>query len=220
MKISLNEAFRYQNFLTKMRVELSSFLEDDYFVITRTEEHYRKDAAPGLVNETIIQDRDEIYNGITPNAAIKLLSELNNEREKLSTAIHKAKQSVCLKSGVGIDEAVMLNKERRLIADVFKYLAFLKPIPQRLKRNCGSVYKFTESEKNGAQQVMISYDVLLKSAIDYDRNNVKFEYKRLLKEADSISSEIDEIFAGKIVEFEMAYDIRSTIHEIIEDMGV
>ena len=219
MKISLNEAFRYQNFLTKMREELSYFLEDNSFVITRSEEHYRKDAAPGLVNETIIRDRDEIYNGITPNAAIKVLSEVNREREKLSAAIHKAKQSVCLKSGVGIDEAVMLNKERRAIADVFKYLAFLKPIPQRLKRNGGSVYKFTESEKNGAQQVMISYDVLIKSAIDYDRNNVKSEYKRLLKEADSISSEIDEVFAGKIVEFDMAYDIRSTIHEIIEDMS-
>ena len=102
MKISLNEAFRYQNFLTKMRLELSRFLEDDYFVITRTEEHYRKDAAPGLVNETIIQDRDEIYDGITPNAAIKLLSKINKEREKLSTAIHKAKQSICIKSGVGI----------------------------------------------------------------------------------------------------------------------
>jgi hypothetical protein len=219
MKLSLNEAFRYQNFLTKMRTDLSNFLEDDYFVITRTEEHYRKDAAPGLVNETITQERDEIYSGITPNEAIKLLSEVNKEREKLSVAIHKSKQSVYLNSGIGIDEAVMLNKERRAIANVFKYLAFLKPIPQRLKRNGGSVYKFTESEKNGAQQVMISYDVMVKSAIDYDRNNVKSEYKRLLKEADSISSEIDEIFAGKTVEFEMAYDIRSTIHEIIEDKG-
>ena len=219
MKISLNEAFRYQNFLTKMRTDLSRYLEDDYFVILRTEEHYRKDAAPGLVNETIVQERDEIYEGISPNAAIALLSEVNKERERLSKAIYKAKQSVHLSSGIGIDEAVMLNKERRTIAGVFKYLAFLKPIPQMLDRNGGRAYKFTESEKNGAQQVMISYDVLLKSAIDYDRNNVKSEYKRLLNEADTISSEIDEIFAGKIIEFEMAYDIRSTICEIIEDMG-
>jgi len=219
MKISLNEAFRYQNFLTKMRTELSNYLEDDYFVITRIEEHYRQDAAPGLVNETITQERDETYNGITPNAAIKLLTGVTKERERLLAAIYKAKLAVCLNSGVGIDEAVMLNKERRAIADVFKYLAFLKPIPQRLNKNGGRAYKFTESEKNGAQQVMISYDVLLKSTIDYDRNNVKSEYKRLLKEADSISSEIDEIFTGKIVEFEMVYDIRSTIQEIIEDMG-
>ena len=219
MKISLNEAFRYQNYLTKMRAELSNFLEDDYFVILRTEEHYRKDAAPGLVNETIVQERDEIYDGITPNAAIKLLSEVNKERERLAAAIYKAKKSISLSSGIGIDEAVMLNKERRAIADVLKYLAFLKPTPQMLNRNGGRAYKFTESEKNGAQQVMISYDVLVKSAIDYDRNNVKSEYKRILKEADSISSEIDEIFAGKIVDFKAVYDIRSTICEIIEDMG-
>jgi len=219
MKISLNEAFRYQNYLTKVRTELSRYLADSCFVIKRTEEHYRQDAAPGLVNETIIQEKGEIYEGISPNAVINLLSKVNKERERLSAAIHKAKLSVCLKSGIGIDEAVMLNKERRTIADVFKYLAFLKPTPQILSRNGGRAYKFTESEKNGAQQVMISYDVLHKSAIDYDRNNVKFEYKRLLKEADSVSSEIDEIFTGKIVEFEAAYDITSTICEIIEDMS-
>jgi len=219
MKLSLNEAFRYQNFLTKMRTDLSCYLADDAFVITRTEEHYRKDAAPGLVNETIIEERDEMYNGITPNAAIKLLSEVTKERERLSAAIHAAKKSANLSSGVGIDEAVMLNKERRAIADVFKHLAFLQPTPQRLQKYGGRTFMFSESEKKGAQQVMISYDIMVKSAIDYDRNNVKSEYKRLLKEADAISSEIDEIFAGKTIELVPAYDIRSTICEIIEDMG-
>jgi hypothetical protein len=219
MKLSLNEAFRYQNYLTKMRTDLSNYLEDDDFVITRTEEHYKKDAAPGLVNETITRERDEIYNGITPNAAIKLLTEVSKERERLSAAIYAAKQSVSLASGVGIDEAVMLNKERRVIADVFKHLASLKPAPQRLDKYGGRVFKFFESEKKGAQQVMISYDILVKSAIDYNRNNVKSEYKRLLKEADIVSSEIDGIFAAKNVEFEPAYDIRSTISEIIEDMS-
>jgi hypothetical protein len=194
-------------------------LGDDGFVITRTEEHYKKDAAPGLVNESITKDRNEVYNGMTPNAVIKLLSEISKERERLSAVIHKAKQSICLSSGVGIDEAVMINKERRAIADVFKYLAFLRPTPQRLEKNGGSAYMFSESEKNGAQQVMISYDVLVKTSIDYDRNNVKSEYKRLLKEADSVSSEIDGILAGKIIEFEPAYDIRSTTYELIEDMG-
>ena len=44
-----------------MRAELSNFLEDDYLVILRTEEHYRKDAAPGLVNETIIQEQQQVF---------------------------------------------------------------------------------------------------------------------------------------------------------------
>jgi hypothetical protein len=111
----------------------------------------------------------------------------------------------------------MLNKERRAIADTFKQLAFLKPTPQQLKRGGGKTFMFTESEKNGAQQVAISYDILVKSAIDYDRNIVKAEYKRLLKEADSVSAEIDEIFAKKIVDFEAAYDFQSTVGDIIED---
>ena len=109
--------------------------------------------------------------------------------------------------------------ERREIADIFKHLAFLKPAPQRLNKYGGSTYKYSESDSYGGRQVEISYDVLIKSAIDYDRNTVKSEYKRLLKEADSISSEIDEIFAGKIVEFNMAYDFNNTINELLEDMS-
>ena len=219
MKISLNEAFRYQNFLTKIRTELSCYLNDDGFVITKTEEHYRSKAAPGLTDETVIVVRDEQYNGITPNEAIKLLSEVTKERERLSAAIFAAKSTVKLSSGIGIDEAVMLNKERRTIAETFKRLAFLKPTPQCMKRSGGTTHKFTESTQYGGQQLLISYDILMKSAIDYDRNVVKSEYKRLLKEADIISSEIDEIFAKKIVEFEAVYDIQSTVGDIIESMG-
>jgi hypothetical protein len=219
MKISLNEAFRYQNFLTKIRTELEQYLGDNSFVTTKTEEHYRAKAAPGLADETIPVERSEVYNGISPNAVIKLLSEITQERERLSAAVFAAKSTVKLSSGIGVDEAVMLNKERRTIADTFKRLAFLKPTPQQLRRDCGQAYKFTESEKHGGQQVLIYYDILVKSAIDYDRNVVKAEYKRLLKEADSISVEVDEIFAKKIVEFEAAYDIQSTVGDIVESMG-
>jgi hypothetical protein len=67
--------------------------------------------------------------------------------------------------------------------------------------------------------VSISYDILLKSAINYDRNIVKSEYKRLLKEADSVSSEIDEVFSKRIVDFEAAYDVQSTVADIIENMS-
>lgn len=219
MKLSLNEAFRYQNYLSAMRTQLYGFLGDDYFVITKTEEHFREKAAPGLSDETIIIERDVKYVGITPNAAIKLLMDVSKEREKLSAAVFAAKKSITLTSGIGVDEAVMLNKERRSNAGVLKRLAFLKPAPQKLNRDYGTAYKFTESEKYGAQQVEISYDILVKSAIDYDRNIVKLEYKQLLKDADAISSEIDEIFAKKIVDFEPEYDIRSTLSDLIEEMG-
>jgi hypothetical protein len=43
MKISLNEAFRYQNILTKIRTELVDYLSDSNFVTTKTEEHYIAD---------------------------------------------------------------------------------------------------------------------------------------------------------------------------------
>jgi hypothetical protein len=209
--ISLNEAFRYQNYLTRIRQELVDYLEDNSFVITRTEEHYKKKAVNGLQDETVMVETDARYIGITPNDVIRLLGDITKERERVSAAVFMAKSSVKISTGIGVDEAVMLNKERRAIADTFKKLAFLKPNPQEFRRRSGQTYYFT-----GSSQTTIYYDVLVKSAIDYDRNIVKSEYKRLLKEADAISAEIDEVFARRIVDFKAAYDIQSTIADILE----
>ena len=102
----LKEAFRMQNHLAFLTNEAIMFLSSNENVMRIKEEHQRSKRNPKAEDEIVEVKRDH---DMTADGVIDLLLDLMNERETLSLAISRAKES----AEFDIDAAIAANKARQ-----------------------------------------------------------------------------------------------------------
>jgi hypothetical protein len=60
------------------------------------------------------------------------------------------------------------------------------------------------------------YEVTVVKTIDFDWNIINSNYKRLLLEADSLSSEIEKAQIKECVNYDFAYSIHDSVTDIVD----
>ena len=89
----LKEAFRYQNYLTSLFVQATSYLSREDFITTTTQKHNRTMVNPDAQDENIIVPK--VFNvDYKPNDLIDFVVKLIDEKQKLSNAITDAKEII------------------------------------------------------------------------------------------------------------------------------
>lgn len=201
----LKEAFRYQNFLSKMIDTTIVSLSGSQYSMKTVQKHMRSKVNPDAEDETIdlSGDRPMKY---TANEMIDLLQYLIGEKEKLSAAISTAKKSC----EVDIDAEVSNNRVRRNVVDLLSRMSHLRSSERTTK---GYGYKFN-AEGN---QVQYTYDVKETTTIDFDRDKAKAIAKRMSAEADCASSAIDEVMIGLKVGYEPRFSVNDSFEDILEE---
>ena len=198
----LKEAFRMQNHLTVLTNGAIAFLSTNENVMRIKEEHQRSRRNPKAEDEIVEVKRDHDMNA---DGVIDLLLDLMNEREKLSLAISRAKES----ADFDIDAAIAANKARQEAADCLKELAGRKS-SETVSR--GMDY-LINAEGN---QTAYYYNVRSVETIDYDRDEVRGIVKRLQRESDAVSTKIDLLNVTLEVDYAPKYDFETGFEDAYE----
>lgn len=202
--MNLKEAFRFQNKLSAMMDEAQSILGRDAN-ITKVENTYlRKKVFDGAENETVVDTPPtEFADQITE--MIGFLMHLMDQREKLSKAIHAAKNAL----PIDIDSEVGLNAKRQEIARVLKRMADVHN-SEVVINGGGNGYRFNQE----GNQVFYRCDVKRVTTINFDRKVARNFAAEMNRKADAVSAELDRCMVNSEVAYEAPFDVNDSFAEI------
>ena len=199
----LKEAFRYQNYLTSLFVQATSYLSREDFITTTTQNHNRSMVNPDAQDEKI--SIPKVFNvGYKPNDLIDFVVKLIDEKQKLSNAITEAKKSL----DMDIDAAMSMNKTKQDFISVLRRMTSIKSTESEKE---GTSYKFN----NDGDQVSYRYPVKEVKAIDYNRNTVKGLISKYKKETDQISTTRDRIDIMTDVDYTPVWEVDTPLEDIL-----
>lgn len=199
----LKEAFRYQNYLTSLFVQATSYLSREDFIMTTTQKHNRTMVNPEAQDEDIIVPK--VFNvDYKPNDLIDFVVKLIDEKQKLSNAITEAKKSL----DMDIDAAMSMNKSKQDFISVLRRMVSIKPTESEKE---GTSYKFN----NDGDQVSYRYPVKEVKTINYDRNAVKGLISKYKKETDETSTSRDRIDIMTDVDYTPVWEVDTPLEDIL-----
>lgn len=201
--MNLKESYRYANYLDNLLDTAYTYLRDKRFITTTKQEHLRSKANSEAENE-IIEVQKPCDVDFTPNNIVDFVVKVIDEKEKLSTAIAKAK----VETEINIDNAIAMNKKKQAFISVLNAMSNIKASE---KQTSGTDYKFNQE----GNQIKYCYNITETTTIDYDRNLVRALAKKFLKETDEISAKLDAIEINTVLNFEPTFDINSTFEEVV-----
>lgn len=201
--MNLKEAFRYQNFLDELLGTAYSYLNNKNFVVSTVETHLKSQVNPDAKDEVIeVQKPYDVE--FTPNDLIDFVVKVINEKERLSNIISDAK----MRTEIDIDVAIALNKKKQGFARVLQSLSDVKS-GEKVKN--ASDYKFNTD----GNQISYYYKINEVTKIDFDRNDVRGLYKKLLKETDEVSTKLDSILINTELDFDPNWDLNDSFEECV-----
>ena len=203
--MNLKEAFRYQNKLQRLMEEAEDILRRERNVVKVEQTALLHKVNPDAADETTLEPADTVYAEQITDIAV-LLMFLLGERERLSGAIRKAKQSM----DMDFDGEVSLNTRRQEIAGIFRSMAQLRS-SEALIPNGGIGYKFN-AEGN---QVSYRCDLKKVTTINFDRTKIRNYAAALSRRADQVSAELDRRMVITEVPYEPPFDVNDTFAEIL-----
>ena len=194
--MNLKEAFRYQNFLGQIMSEAGNSLTKQEHCLTTTKRHLRNKANPEAQDMQEEVDFGEFYKN---DDVLDLMLLLVDEREKLSTAIGKAKASVRF----DIDAAVETNKFRQIV--VLRAKSMLRnSASKRIEQ--GRDYKFNVE----GNQTQYFYDIEVETADAFDRARAKDVAREIMSKADVASAEIDAALINTQVDYVPPFNVNGS----------
>lgn len=202
--MNLKESFQYMNFLENLLGKVNILLNRKEFVTTTTEHHMRSVMCANDVDEKITVPKRSDYT-FEPTEIIEFSMKILEEKEKLSYAIHEAKKN----TKINLDHAVSMNKKKQELARTYSNLYKIVS-----SENIKNAYGYTFNAEGN--QVRYVYNVNEVNTIDYDRTKVKALAKKLNKECETTSNEIDKIMIETEVSYEYKWDMDDTIEDILE----
>ena len=203
--MNLKEAFRYQNKLQRLMEEAEDILRREWNVVKVEQTALLHKVNPDAADETTLEPADTVYAEQITDIAV-LLMFLLGERERLSGAIRKAKQSM----DMDFDGEVSLNTRRQELASIFRSMAQLRS-SETLIPNGGIGYKFN-AEGN---QVSYRCDLKKVTTINFDRTKIRNYAAALSRRADQVSAELDRRMVITEVPYEPPFDVNDTFAEVL-----
>lgn len=199
----LKEAFRYQNFLTRLIDRSAVYLSSRNYITKTTQEHMRKKANPDAEDETVVVTVDRPIE-CTNNQLMSFLEYLMEEKEKLTAAISKAKRT----SEFDIDAELLNNRTRQKVAAIFADMSRV--------RSCESIIRGTAYKFNGeGNQVPYNYDVKQVTTIDFDRDKARNVSRSMISKSDEVSTSIDKLMVELVVEYTPEYSVNDSFEEVV-----
>lgn len=200
--MNLKEAFRYQNFLDRIFGAACISIEKRDNCLTQTRNHLYNKVNPDMENvkEEVKTEEDFFANDDVIQAMLFLIEE----KEKLSIAINKAKESI----DMDIDAAVSVNKYRQLLN---KSVAFMMRLNPCTRIETGIAQKFNST----GDPVDYKYDVEVTSVEAYDRKAAKKIMKEVISEADKTSAAIDFVKVNTTVDYTPVFDVNDSFEDVM-----
>lgn len=206
--MNLKEAFQAQNKLGELMRYIILYLSDSDNVMTITEKHLRSKALAGQQDESV-DASCKAEEAFDVGRLLGIWEELMEEKNRLSTAIGKAKADMDFNLDAAVDE----NKSRRAFLSTLQGLANRKS-SHELEKGAGSGYVFN----NEGNPTSYCYDIDRIMTIDYDRSKVRAMVKEMNRISDEVSIKIDEALLRTHVDYTPRFDLAGENKFILEEM--
>ena len=206
--MNLKEAFQAQNKLGELMRYIILYLSDSDNVMTITEKHLRSKALAGQQDESV-DASCKAEEGFDVGRLLGIWEELMEEKNRLSTAIGKAKADMDFNLDAAVDE----NKSRRAFLSTLQGLANRKSTHE-LEKGTGRGYVFN----NEGNPTSYCYDIDRIMTIDYDRSKVRAMVKELNRLSNEVSIKIDEALLRTPVDYTPRFDLAGENKFILEEM--
>lgn len=200
----LNDAFRYQNFLTGIINDTLTYLRDNNNTMAITETHKKSLARPEEKDEIIDKRKDRAIK-MSADQVVSFLMLAFQEKHSLTLAISKTKADFC----PNIDGEMADNRVRQRITDTLRRMSMLKCCESKSR---GNAYCFNSD----GNQVQYYYDVEVKNTVDFNKANLKKLVSNLYNESNEVSNQISKDMSTIDVDFTPRFDINSTFEELVE----
>ena len=206
--MNLKEAFQAQNKLGELMGYIILYLSDSDNVMTITEKHLRSKTLAGQQDESV-DASCKAEEGFDVGRLLGIWEELMEEKNRLSTAIGKAKADMDFNLDAAVDE----NKSRRAFLSTLQGLANRKSTHE-LEKGAGRGYVFN----NEGNPTSYCYDIDRIMTIDYDRSKVRAMVKELNRLSNEVSIKIDEALLRTPVDYTPRFDLAGENKFILEEM--
>ena len=206
--MNLKEAFQAQNKLGELMGYIILYLSDSDNVMTITEKHLRSKTLAGQQDESV-DASCKAEEGFDVGRLLGIWEELMEEKNRLSTAIGKAKADMDFNLDAAVDE----NKSRRAFLSTLQGLANRKS-SHELEKGAGRGYVFN----NEGNPTSYCYDIDRIMTIDYDRSKVRAMVKELNRLSNEVSIKIDEALLRTHVDYTPRFDLAGENKFILEEM--
>ena len=206
--MNLKEAFQAQNKLGELMRYIILYLSDSDNVMTITEKHLRSKALAGQQDESV-DASCKAEEAFDVGRLLGIWEELMEEKNRLSTAIGKAKADMDFNLDAAVDE----NKSRRAFLSTLQGLANRKS-SHELEKGAGRGYVFN----NEGNPTSYCYDIDRIMTIDYDRSKVRAMVKEMNRISDEVSIKIDEALLRTHVDYTPRFDLAGENKFILEEM--
>ena len=206
--MNLKEAFQAQNKLGELMRYIILYLSDSDNVMTITEKHLRSKALAGQQDESV-DASCKAEEGFDVGRLLGIWEELMEKKNRLSTAIGKAKADMDFSLDAAVDE----NKSRRAFLSTLQGLANRKSTHE-LEKGAGRGYVFN----NEGNPTSYCYDIDRIMTIDYDRSKVRAMVKEMNRISDEVSIKIDEALLRTHVDYTPRFDLAGENKFILEEM--
>ena len=204
--MNLKEAFRFQNKLQAFIDEALQVLDREENVIKVKNTYLRHKVMPEAEDETVlVAPETEYYEKITELTCFLL--HLTEEKQKLFTAIRKAKNAL----SVDLDSETGMNITRQRIARTLKQMNDLRSTEQTLVGS-GTGYRFN-AEGN---QISYRCDVKRVVTVNFNRNVIKNALNQLNKQSDETSAAIDLCLVTSQVDYVPPFDVNASFSSAFE----
>lgn len=200
--MNLKESFRYQNFLENMMSSAGENITNREHSLAVTKKHLRSKANSDAEDMYENVDFGEFHKN---DDVLSFMLFLVNEREKLTTAIGKAKATI----GFDLDAAVETNKFRQTLA--YRAKIMLRYASSKNMER-GTDYKFN-AEGNQNQYF---YDIEVEYTEAFDREAAKRLVKEIATEADKTSAAIDSAMINTQVDYTAPFNVNDSFDDVME----
>ena len=205
--MNLKESYRYANFLESLINKSMGWLNSSNFLTTTTQKHLRNASNPYANDETVV-----VAKTITIDATVMNMVDFTmvvlSEKEDLQNAIAEAKK----KMESNMDVSLSMNKCRHRLIERLQYMHGLKPSESQ---SYASDYMLNATN----EQVRYQYKMESVTTIDFDRNQIKGLLKRLMKETDEVSAELDALEINTEIDFNPVFDVNDTFEDLVEEFA-
>lgn len=201
--MNLKESFRYQNFLESMMNSAGESITNREHSLAVTKKHLRSKANSDAEDMDETVDVGEFHKN---DDVLSFMLFLVNEREKLTTAIGKAKATI----GFDLDAAVETNKFRQTLA--YRTKMMLRHSSSK-KMERGTDYKFN-AEGNQNQYF---YDIEVEYTESFDREAAKRLVKEIATEADKTSAAIDSAMINTQVDYTAPFNVNDSFDDVMDE---
>ena len=204
--MNLKEAFRFQNRIQGLMNEAQNILSRDQNV-TETKNTYLRSKVMEGAEDAVLVDIPNTDYADRITAVVDFLVYLLGEKEKLFSAIRRAKNAL----EIDMDSEVSLNGTRQNVARILQHMNDLKSSEQTIAGG-GTAYRFNTD----GNQISYRCDVRRVTTINYDRIFVRRALEKLNHQSDETSARLDLCLVTSKVDYNPPIDVNASFADALE----